>query len=165
MILSARVLILSILAALPMPLMAEAAYPEARPFVETDNAAAKIDNALASAAKNDKRVIVILGANWCHDSRALAGWFATPRFAAMLNERYEIVFVDVGMPQTQNGRNLDIAHRFGFNKMKSTPLVIVLAPDGRMLNNRKSAIGWRNAASRSENSIFDYFNNFAVGQK
>ena len=158
-------LILSIVAALPMPLMAEAAHPEARPFVETDNVAAKINNALALAAKNDKRVIVILGANWCHDSRALAGWFATPRFATMLNERYEIVFIDVGMPQTQNGRNLDIAHRFGFNKMKSTPLVIVLSSNGQMLNNRKNAISWRNAASRSENAIFAYFNNFAVSQK
>ena len=145
--------------------MAEAAHPEARPFVETDNVAAKINNALALAAKNDKRVIVILGANWCHDSRALAGWFATPRFATMLNERYEIVFIDVGMPQTQNGRNLDIAHRFGFNKMKSTPLVIVLSSNGQMLNNRKNAISWRNAASRSENAIFAYFNNFAVSQK
>ena len=156
---------MGVLAALPMPLMAEAAHPEARPFVETDNATGKIDNAVALAVKNDKRVIVILGANWCHDSRSLAGWLATPRFVTMLNERYEIVFVDVGMPQTQNGRNLDIAQRFGFNKMKSTPLVIVLSSDGRMLNSRKSAISWRNAAIRNENAIFAYFNNFAIGQK
>ena len=132
-------------------------HPEARPFVESANANAEID---AAVANNDKRIIVVMGANWCHDSRALAGWFASPRFAAMLRQRYQIVYVDSGSPQTGKGRNLDIANRFGVKKMKSTPLVFVLSSDGKMLNSRKDAVSWRNAATRSEDAIYRYFATF-----
>lgn len=134
-----------------------AEHPEARPFVESANASADI---AAAVANKDRKVIVIMGANWCHDSRALAGWFATPRFAAMLREHYRIVYVDSGSPQTGKGRNLDIAKRFGVKKVKSTPLVFVLSPDGSLLNSRKDAVSWRNAASRSEAAIFAYFDTF-----
>lgn len=134
-------------------------HPEARPFVESANANADIAVAIAS---NDRKIIVIMGANWCHDSRALAGWFATPRFAAMLRERFRIVYVDSGSPQTGKSRNLDIAKRFGVKKVKSTPLVFVLSPDGRLLNSRKDAVSWRNAASRSEDAIFAYFEAFTT---
>jgi thiol-disulfide isomerase/thioredoxin len=137
-------------------------HPEARPFVETANASADLDSTLAA---NDRKIIVVMGANWCHDSRALAGWFATPRFAAMLRDRYRIIYVDSGSPQTGKGRNLDIASRFGVKKVKSTPLVFVLSPDGKLLNSRKDAVSWRNAASRSEDEIYRYFAGFGAAQK
>ena len=60
-------------------------YPEARPFGHPDRAQRDVAAALARAQPpTSHRVILVFGANWCHDSRALAGWFATPRFAAML---------------------------------------------------------------------------------
>lgn len=132
-------------------------HPEAQPFVESANASADI---AAAVANNDRKIIVIMGANRCHDSRALAGWLATPRFAAMLRDRYRIVYIDSGSPQTGKGRNLDIAKRFGVKKVKSTPLVFVLSSDGALLNSRKDAVSWRNAASRSEDAIFAYFDTF-----
>lgn len=132
----------------------EAGHPEARPFDESADAAAAVDAALARLA--DKRVIVVMGANWCHDSRGLAGWFAEPRFAAMLQARYELVYVDVG----QRDRNIDIARRFGIRAIKGTPTVLVLSSSGDLLN-RRSAPKWRNAASRSEDDIFAYFDQFA----
>lgn len=135
-------------------------HPEARPFVETANAGRDIDVALASAAAKDDKVIVIMGANWCHDSRSLAGWLATPRFAAMLGGQYQLVYIDVGTPQTGKGRNLEIAKRFGIKKVKGTPLVMVLSADGRLLNSKKDAASWRNAASRNEQAIYDYFDRF-----
>ena len=136
------------------------AHAEARPFLETADAMRDIDLALAAAVAGDDKVIVIMGANWCHDSRALAGWFAMPRFATMLSGRYQVVYVDVGTPQTGHGRNLDVAKRFGIKKVKGTPLVMVLSADGKLLNSAKDAASWRNAASRSEQAIFDYFDGF-----
>ena len=115
-----------------------------------------IDAALARAQIAEKRVIAVMGANWCHDSRGLAGWFAEPRFAAMLMPKYEIVYVDVGYKD----RNIDIAQRFGVNAIKGTPTVLVLSADGALLN-RKSAPKWRNAASRTEADIFTYFAQFS----
>ena len=96
-----------------------------------------------------------MGANWCHDSRGLAGWFAKPRFAAMLDAKYELVYVDVG----HRDRNLDIARRFGIADIKGTPTVLVLSSGGALLN-RASAAQWRNAASRTEADIFAYFDQF-----
>jgi thioredoxin-like negative regulator of GroEL len=132
-------------------------HPEARPFDESANAMEQVDAALARAGIADKRVIVVMGANWCHDSRGLSGWFAQSRFAAMLEPKYEIVYVDVG----QKDRNIDIAQRFGIKSIKGTPTVLVLSPRGKLLN-RKSAPGWRDAASRSEEDIFSYFDQFSA---
>ena len=133
----------------------ETDHPETRSFDESANAAVQLEAALERAQLSDKRVIVVMGANWCHDSRGLAGWFTEPRFAAMLEPKYEILYVDVG----QKDRNIDIAQRFGIKSIKGTPTVLVLSSEGALLN-RKSAPKWRDAASREEDDIFAYFDQF-----
>lgn len=130
-----------------------AAHPEARPYAASADAASAVDSALARAAASGKRVLLVMGANWCHDSRALAGWLETPRFAALTAARYEVVFVDVGIPQTGEGRNLDIARRFGLADVPGTPALLVLTAEGQLVN-AGTAAGWRNAASRSEDAIY-----------
>jgi thiol-disulfide isomerase/thioredoxin len=144
-------LLLASCASVPQP--AAAPHPEARLYSAEADATADVDAALARAAASGKRVLLVLGANWCHDSRALAGWLETPRFAALAAAHYEVVFVDVGMPQTGEGRNLGIARRFGLDDMKNTPALLVLGADGTALN-LETARDWRNAASRSEDAIY-----------
>ena len=134
----------------------EANHPEARPFDENANASVDIAMAFARALMARKRVLLILGANWCHDSRGLAGWFETPRFADMIAAHYELVYVDVGSPQTGDGRNLEIARRFGIEEMTGTPNVLILSPFGDVLN-ADTARTWNDAASRSEDDIYAYF--------
>lgn len=134
--------------------------PEALAFIAESNAQADVDRALADAKKDGKMVLVILGANWCHDSVGLAGWLDTPRFKDMMRDRYTIVYVDVGTPQIGKGRNLDIAKRFGISKVKNTPLLLIVSADGERMNSKKDAISWRNAASRSEDEIYRYFATF-----
>jgi thiol-disulfide isomerase/thioredoxin len=126
------------------------AHPEARSYSASADATADVEAALARAAASGKRVLLVLGANWCHDSRALAGWLESPRFQALA---YEVVFVDVGIPQTGEGRNLDIAERFGLAELTGTPALLVLTPEGKAVN-LDTAASWRNAASRSEDAIF-----------
>lgn len=129
------------------------AHPEAATYAVTPDAMADVDAALARAAASDKRVLLVMGANWCHDSRALAGWLETPRFAALVSARYEVVYVDVGVPQTGEGRNLEIARRFGLAEIPGTPALLVLTANGRAVN-LDTAASWRNAESRSEDVIF-----------
>lgn len=124
-------------------------HPEASPFDAKANAKAEVDAALARAQSNGKMVLIVMGANWCHDSRALAGWFAQPRFAAMIAARYELVYVDVGY----RDRNTDIARRFGLKSIKGTPTVMIVSGKGKLLN-KKDAPTWRNAASRSQQAIY-----------
>ncbi len=129
-------------------------YPEARSYTVSDNAMGDVDAALTLAEENDTRVLLVMGANWCHDSRALAGWLATDRFKALIADKYELVFVNVGMPQEGDGHNLAIAQRFGVDDLPGTPNVLVLTAEGDLLN-AETATTWRDAASREEDAIYN----------
>ena len=130
-------------------------YPEARSYDVTEDPMGDVDAALARAAANGKRVALVMGANWCHDSRALAGWLASDRISALVEERYEVVFVNIGTPQSEgDGHNLHIARRFGLDELPGTPNVLVLTAGGELVN-ADTATTWRNAASRSHDNIYD----------
>lgn len=112
-----------------------------------------IDAALARAKQSGKPVLLVMGTGGCHDSVWLANLIATDRFAPV-RARYEIVYADIGMPHIRGlGRNPEVAKRFGF-KIKGTPTVAVLDANGTVLN-RKAAPKWRNAASRSDDDIYN----------
>ncbi len=112
-----------------------------------------IDAALARAKQSGKPVLLVMGTGGCHDSAWLANLIATERFAPV-RARYEIVYADIGMPHIRGlGRNPEVAKRFGF-KIKGTPTVAVLDANGTVLN-RKAAPKWRNAASRSDDDIYN----------
>ncbi|WP_340587384.1 thioredoxin family protein [Erythrobacter alti] len=129
-------------------------HPEAEAYRVTDNPMAEVDQALAMAATNDTRLLLVMGANWCHDSRALAGWLGTERFAALVEDHYELVFVNIGMPQTGDGHNLEIARRFGVEDLPGSPNLLVVTPEGILVNG-DTATSWRDAASRSEDAIYE----------
>ncbi|MGB3470433.1 MAG: thioredoxin family protein [Erythrobacter sp.] len=128
-------------------------YPESAAYDVTEDAGADVDAALARAGESGKRVMLVMGANWCHDSRALAGWLETPRFAGLIDREYELVFVNVGMPQRGDGHNLAIAKRFGLDDLPGTPNLLVLTADGELVN-AKTATSWRNTAIREEDAIY-----------
>lgn len=112
-----------------------------------------IDAALAAARKSGKPVLLVMGTGGCHDSAWFANLLATDRFAPV-RDRYEIVYADIGMPHVRGlGRNPDVPKRFRF-KIKGTPTIAVLDAAGRVLN-RKAAPKWRNAASRSDDDIYN----------
>ena len=114
----------------------------------------EVDAALAKASQRGTRLLLVMGANWCHDSRALAGWLETPRFAELVEREFELVYVNVGLPQTGDGHNLEIAQRFGLDELPGTPNLLVVTPDGELVN-AETATTWRNAASRSEDEIYE----------
>jgi thiol-disulfide isomerase/thioredoxin len=137
----------------------ETGHPEASPFDPKADANAGVDAALARAKAGNRMTLIVMGANWCHDSRALAGWLAQPHFAAMIVSHYELVYVDVGYKD----RNIDIARRFGIKSIKGTPTVLIVDGDGRLLN-KKDAPKWRNASSRSQQEIYRAFAEFTPAQ-
>ena len=141
------------------PAETHAAVEVGHVYTEGRDASADVDAALSRAAASGKTIIIVMGANWCHDSTGLAKWFESARFAAMMQLRYEIVYVDAGTPQSGDGRNQDIINRFGGKKQKNTPYVMMISPTGKLLN-RDDARSWRNSGSRSEEEIFAYFREF-----
>lgn len=133
-----------------------AAHNEARPFNQNADARTDVDRALNAARDNGTMALVVMGANWCHDSRGLAGQFETERMQTLIKDHYELVYVDVG----QKNRNIDIAQEFGVDAIIGTPTVFVVSSNRKVLN-LDTAPTWRNAASRSSDDIYDYFRDFA----
>jgi len=130
-----------------------------RPFDETRNAMMDVDAALASAGISGKRVVLVLGGNWCHDSRGLAGKFEKPELAAVIADYYELVWVDVG----HRDRNLNVAMRFGISQIFGTPTVLILSSEGDLLN-EESVHDWRTADSKPYDETLGYFMRFAQGE-
>lgn len=131
-----------------------ASLPDAAPFDADRDAMADVDAALARAAERGTRVLLVMGGNWCHDSRALAGWLETPRFASLLETEYEPVYVHVAYPDGKERTNIAVARRFGVQDLPGTPNLFVIRADGSLVN-RDSVTGWRNAARRSADAIYE----------
>ena len=133
--------------------VSSASAPSAAMYDESADASADVEAALARAQASGKRVLLAMGANWCSDSRALAGWLESPRFQALIEDKYELVFVDIGARGHGRGRNLDIAERYGLDGVTGLPNLLVLTPDGTLVNG-ESAKSWRNAEKRSGDAIY-----------
>lgn len=129
-----------------------------RPYDETRNAMADVNSALNAAALSGKNILLVLGGNWCHDSRGLAGKFQREELSHVIADSYELVFVDVG----HRDRNLDVGARFGVPELYGTPTVLILSPEGMLLN-RESVHDWRTADSKPYDETLAYFQRFAEG--
>ncbi|MEM9494918.1 MAG: thioredoxin family protein [Pseudomonadota bacterium] len=127
-----------------------------RPYDPDRDAMADVDLALEAAAISGRNVLLVLGANWCHDSRGLAAKFQRPELARVLKEGYELVFVDVG----QRDRNLDVGARFGVPAIFGTPTVLILSPSARLLN-ADTVHDWRTADSKPYDETLQYFEAFS----
>ncbi|MEP3654809.1 MAG: thioredoxin family protein [Litorimonas sp.] len=135
--------------AAPVSSASAAEHPEARLYDSTRDASADVDAALAQGEAERKITLVVMGANWCHDSRALAGWFTTDAdIMGVLERNFVVTYVDVG----QKDRNIDIAQRFGIEEIVGTPTMVMIDYDGSVLN-KVTAKDWRNSASRSKEDI------------
>ncbi|WP_291843293.1 thioredoxin family protein [Maricaulis sp.] len=114
-----------------------------RPFDENFQAMDVVDAALAEAQAANKRLLLVLGANWCHDSRGLAHHFEDAELAATLDAHYVTRFIDVGW----RDRNQDIMRRFGVAAIYATPTVLVIDPADETLLNRAERNQWGSAYS------------------
>ncbi len=131
-------------------------HSEFTPYDPSADAAADIAQALAAAKAENKKALLVFGANWCHDSRALAAYFDTPRFRTLIQNNYKLAYVDVG----QKDRNIDQAQKFGVESIVGTPTVFITNSHGVVLN-AETAPTWRDAASREDEAVWDYFQSYA----
>ncbi len=131
-------------------------HGEVLPFYKRGNDNKKVDAAIIKAAQSGKKALIVMGANWCHDSRSLATHFEKPRFKRLIQTFYILEYVDVG----HKDKNQNIAKRFGLDGTGGTPTVLIVDGTGTLLN-PEEAPTWRNAASRTEDEIFEYFEVYA----
>src|SRR5438128_9998325 len=75
---------------LPPPTERRMIYPE------NVDAKAEIAEALATAAKTHRRVILVFGGNWCYDCHALDAAFRSAEIAPLVNKNFVVVHINIG---------------------------------------------------------------------
>ena len=81
----------------------------------------------------NKRVLVVFGANWCYDCHVLDATFHSKTIAPLVNANYHVVHVNVG----DEDKNLDLAEKYGVPLKKGIPGLAILDPDGRLVYSQK----------------------------
>jgi thiol:disulfide interchange protein len=93
------------------------------------DAAKQIADALAVAKKENKRVLLQFGANWCGWCHKLHALFQSDQaIAAKLKAAYVVVMVDVN-----KGHNSDLKKKYGNPTRFGLPVIVVLDADGKAL--------------------------------
>jgi len=131
-ILTLALLVLSPLA--PAQQRGDRPSPRTQPAPAFDTGAdarAEIAAALVKAKRDNQRVLLMFGANWCGWSRKLDTLFKENReIARTLLYEYQLVKVDVG----RRDNNMDIADRYEANvENAGIPFLSVLDADGNVL--------------------------------
>ena len=57
---------------------------------------ADVDAALARAGVRGTKALIVIGADWCHDSRGMAARLDKPEFQTLIADNYELVYVSAG---------------------------------------------------------------------
>jgi len=128
------------------------------PYDESADARAAIRSARAAVGAGPRRVLIVFGANWCEDCRALDQALKSARNARLMAREFEVVKVDVG----RFDRNLDIAQAYGDPIRKGIPAAVLLSPDERVLYATQAG-ELSNARRMSATGIYDFFERVARG--
>ena len=140
--------------ALPAPTEKRVIYPE--------NADAKkeIAEALASAAKTHRRVILVFGGNWCYDCHVLDTAFRSGEIAPIVNKNFVVVHVNIG----EYDKNLDLADKYDVPLKKGVPASAVLESDGTLLYSQKHG-EFESARSMSKEDVLAFLEKWKPGAK
>lgn len=128
------------------------------PYQPSADVMAEVDQTLAAARNSGKLALIVMGATWCHDSRGLVKRFRDAGVGDVIEDNYEVLYVDVGHLDTAR----DVNRRFGMPSIYATPTVMIVDPVTEELKNARTMHLWRNADSISYSDTRAYFAREAV---
>jgi thioredoxin 1 len=135
------------LAAASIPMLAIAAP---WPYNERADAAADVQHAIAAAQVDHKKVLLVFGANWCPDCRALdKAMHGSSQH--LIESEFDVVQIDVG----NFDKNLSLANLYGNPIAKGIPAVVVVGARNQVLYSTKGG-ELANAGQMTEQSIYDF---------
>ena len=141
------------LGAAAVPACAAETDPDGALYQLSDDALADVQQALELARADDRLALVVLGANWCHDSRALAARLQRAPLKDVIDKNYELVFVSVGYLD----RGREVVQEFGVPHYYATPTVLVVDPSTGQLVNAEDRHQWGNAYNIGMSDSVAYF--------
>ena len=111
----------------------EPAKPNVQLYPDPEEAPSEIAAALAAAAKDHKRVLLVFGGNWCYDCHVLDTTFHSKQIAPLVTQNYHVIHINVG----NYDKNLDLAKKYEIPLEKGVPSLAVLDPDGKLVVSQK----------------------------
>lgn len=129
-------------------------------YVEQGDPLAQVNQARKEAVQAQKKLLVVFGANWCHDSMALASQFSNPEVHEVLQANFITQFVDVGYYKDLRA----VTSSLGYPGYYATPTVLVVEPDTGELLNRDDVRRWQAAASLGTNEFIAGLSDYANRQ-
>lgn len=115
----------------PAVCAAETPAKPSRPAIYDERAdgAKQVDAALTRAKKENKRVLLMFGANWCGWCHRLHTLFESDStIAAKLRQDFVVVMIDVN-----KGHNAELDARYGKPTQFGLPVLVVLDADGKVV--------------------------------
>jgi thiol:disulfide interchange protein len=89
----------------------------------------EIASALTLATKENRRVLLVFGANWCYDCHVLDHALHNGEAGKIVREKYRLVHVDIG----EGEKNPDLVKLYKIPLDKGVPAVAVLDRSGKLL--------------------------------
>jgi hypothetical protein len=126
-------------------------------YLPSDDAMTDLAASLEAARNSNRLLLVVMGANWCHDSRALASRLFKEPLSTGVNEHYELLFVDVGYLE----KGKEVITSLGIPVYYATPTVLIIDPVSGKVINSQNRHQWAEAATISMEESVDYFQQFA----
>jgi len=139
-------------AAAPEPAPAAAAAQHL-PYNAKADAKADVAHALAEAKAAHVPVLLIFGANWCEDCRALDKALKDGKNAQLMQKEFKVVKVDVG----NFDHNLDVAQAYGNPLKKGIPAAVLVSSENKQVLYATKGGELANARRMSESGIYDFF--------
>ena len=122
-----------------------------RPYDESADAKSQIAVALRDAGAAKEPVLLIFGANWCEDCRALDHALKSGRNAELMG-KFKVVKVDVG----HFDHNVDISTAYGNATKKGIPSAVIVSPENKILFMTRAG-ELADARTMSEDGIYEFF--------
>ena len=100
-----------------------------KPYDEHANAKSVIEQAASEAKLQNKPMVIVFGANWCPDCRALSNNIDSGQDAAKMAKTFKLIKVNVG----NFDKNISIANAYGNPIAGGIPGAAILTPDQKLI--------------------------------
>jgi thioredoxin 1 len=120
------------------------------PYDEKANATADVQQALTAAQGDHRKVLLVFGANWCGDCRAL-DQALHGKSGPLIEGKFEVVKIDVG----NFDKNLALDARYGHPIGNGIPAVVVVDAGNKILYSTKGG-ELANARKMGDQGIYDF---------
>lgn len=129
-------------------------------FEPSSTRVADVNASQLKASQQHKKLLLVLGAQWCHDSTGFAKKMSTPVMQSIIERDYVVQIVDVGHLEDRR----TITQMFGYPTYFATPTVLVIDPNQQQILNMATLSQWGHADSISLKQYQRYFSNLEVSK-